>query len=187
MPMSDGHRRIAVVGSTGAGKTALARRLAARLGLPHIELDAIHWGPGWSERPLEEFRAQVAEIVRGERWILDGNYRKARDLIWSRADTLVWLDYPLWLVLWRLVRRTLRRIITREKLWHGNREHWNDAFLGRDSLILWALRSHGRLRQQYPALLQQPEFAHLHVVQLRSSRETERWLAQLDQEATSRG
>ncbi|MEW8979717.1 MAG: AAA family ATPase [Symbiobacterium sp.] len=166
-------RRIVVVGASGSGKTTLARRLAERLGCPHVEVDALHWGPNWTPIPLDEFRSRVDQATAGDRWTCDGNYSKVRDLTWGRADTLVWLDYRLPLVLWRLLRRTLRRIARREALWNGNRESFRTQFLSRHSLFLWALQSHGRHRREYPRVLQRPEYAHLTVIRLRSPREAE--------------
>jgi len=114
-------KRISVVGTTGSGKTTFARELAQRLGVPHVELDALHWEPNWTEAPLEVFRARVDLALRGEAWVIDGNYSKVRDIIWSRADTVVWLDYALPIILWQLLKRTLKRVFIREELWGKNR------------------------------------------------------------------
>jgi adenylate kinase family enzyme len=172
-------RRIVVVGVTGSGKTALARVLSRRLGLPHVELDALYWGPNWTPVPDEVFRARVAEALRGEAWVADGNYGIVRDIVWARVDTLVWLDYDLPVILWRLTQRMWQRVFTQEELWNGNRERLRDHFFSRNSLYLWALKTHGRRRREYPLHLRRPEFAHLAVVRLRSPRATEDWLASL--------
>jgi adenylate kinase family enzyme len=171
--------RIAVVGLTGSGKSTLAGQLAALLEVPRVELDALHWQPGWQELALEPFRAQVARATAGPAWVVDGNYSKVRDLVWSRATTLVWLDYSLLVVLPQLFWRTLRRIRTREVLWNGNLETWRGTFLSRDSLLVWALKTYGRHRREYPRLLAQPEYAHLDLIRLTSRAATERWLAWL--------
>ncbi len=89
-------QRINVVGVTGSGKTTLARRLSDRLDIPHVELDALFWGPGWTETPDDVFRERVRQALAGERWVVDGNYSRIRDIIWPRADTIIWLDYS-WL------------------------------------------------------------------------------------------
>jgi len=170
--------RIAVIGTTGAGKTTLARELARRLGYPHIELDALHWEPNWTEAPLEVFRARVDAALCGDGWVIDGNYGKVRDIIWSRADTVVWIDYTLPIILWRLIWRTCKRVITREELWGGNREDIR-AIFGRDSIILWALKTYERRRREYPALLQCREYAHLRLIHLHSPREANKWLAEI--------
>lgn len=171
-------RRIAVVGSTGSGKTTLARELAHRFGSPHVEFDALHWEPNWTQAAVDVFRGRVGEALSGDAWVADGNYGAVRDITWSRADTIVWLDYRLSIILSRLIRRTLRRVTTGEELWNGNRERWAHQFT-RDSLLLWALQTYHRRRRDYTRYLQQPEYAHLTVIHLRSPSETRRWLSSI--------
>ena len=112
-------RRLVVVGTTGAGKSTLAKRLSETLGLNFVELDALYWEPGWRAASVADFRARVVEATAGDDWVVAGNYRQVRDIIWPLADTVVWLDYSLPLLFARLTRRTLRRAITREVLWNG--------------------------------------------------------------------
>jgi adenylate kinase family enzyme len=169
------YHRIAVVGTTGSGKTTLAERISSRWGLPHVELDALHWGPGWTEVPVERFREQTAAALSGESWVVDGNYREVRDIVWGRADTIVWLDYPVWLILARLAWRTCRRVFSHTELWGGNRESFRTQFFTQDSLFLWAWHTYPIRRQEYPLLLAQPQHAHLTAVRLRSPREAQRW------------
>lgn len=171
--------RIVVVGTTGSGKTTMARHLAGRLGLRHVELDALHWEPGWQEAPLDVFRRRVEAATAGDGWALDGNYSKVRDIYWPRADSLVWLDYGLHVILWRLWWRTLRRVTTREELWNGNRESARTALCTRDSILLWALQTYKRRRRQYRELLASPESRHLVVVHLTTPRNARAWLASL--------
>jgi adenylate kinase family enzyme len=168
-------RRVVVIGTTGSGKSTLAAALANRLGCPHVELDALHWEPGWVMAPTEVFRARVAEALADDSWVADGNYHKARDLIWRAADTVVWLDLPLPVILGRLWRRSWRRMRDRELLWGGSRETFANLFLSRDSLFVWAVRTHRRHRREWAAALRQPEHAHLRVVRLRSPREVAAW------------
>ena len=168
-------RRILVLGASGNGKTTVACTLAARLGVPHVELDALHHGPNWSEPPADEFRRRVAAALDGDGWVADGDYSsKLGDLVLERADTVVWLDQPLPLILWRLWRRTYRRIRRREELWSGNRESWRGAFWGRESLFVWTIRSHFRKRRTLPERF--ARHPHLEVVRLRSPRAVERYL-----------
>jgi adenylate kinase family enzyme len=172
-------RRINVVGTTGSGKTTTARQTACRLRLPHVELDALHWDPNWTEAPLAIFRERIAQALAGDAWVVDGNYSKARDLIWSRVELVVWLDYPLAVIMRQLVWRTLRRTLLREELWNGNRERFRDALFACDSILWWALTTHRRRRAQYQALFAQPAYAGLAVVRLPSPRATRDWLARL--------
>lgn len=172
-------KRIVVVGATGSGKSTLAGRLAGILGCPFVEPDALFWGPSWTPVPREEFRRKVVEAIAGDVWTIGGNYSVARDLIWQRADTLIWLDYPLPLVLWRLMQRTLRRIVTQEMLWGGNVESWRGQFASRDSLFVWAFKTHFRRRREMPVLLAQPEYAHLHALQFCRPGQVEEWVRRL--------
>ncbi len=171
-------QRITVIGTSGSGKTTVARRLAGLLGIPHIELDALHWEAGWQAAPADVLRARVAAAVAGEAWVTDGNYAIVRDLVWARADTLVWLDYRLPRVMWQVAARTVRRIATGEPLWSGNRERLRMA-LSRDSILLWALRTHRLRRRDFPVLLGAPEAAHLSCFRFGNPRLTRAWLAKV--------
>ena len=171
--------RVSVIGSTGSGKSTFARRLAEKLDSEHIELDALHWEPNWVEAPDEIFRARVDAATRAGRWVVDGNYSQVRDLVWGRADLIVWLDLPFRTVLWRLSRRTFGRAFRREELWGGNRENLWTHFLTRDSLFLWLFQTYWRRKREFPESFRRPEYAHLRVVNLRSPREAEDWLGVL--------
>jgi adenylate kinase family enzyme len=161
-------RRVAVVGVTGSGKTTFARGLSARLGVPYVELDALHWQPNWTGTDPDQLRARVAQAVERPGWVIEGNYSKVRDLIWPAADTLVWLDYSLALVLCRLVRRTVRRSLAREMLWGTNRERFFPNFIPPNGLFPWLFKTHPQYRREYPLALRRPEYAHLDVVRLRT-------------------
>ncbi|GAB4443244.1 MAG: hypothetical protein OHK0035_36380 [Cyanobacteria bacterium J069] len=178
-------QRIAIVGTSGSGKTTLAQQVGRRLGMAHIELDALHWEADWVAAPPEVFRARVATALKGDRWVTDGNYSRVRDLVWQRADTVVWLDYPLVLVLWRSLRRALWRSFTGVELWNGNRETWQQTFFSGDSVLLWTLRTYHRRRREYPLLLAQPESVHLNVARVRSPWQAQRWLANLESHSDS--
>lgn len=173
-------QRISIVGKTGSGKTTLAGQLALCLNIRHIELDAIHWLPNWQERNPGEFVEMVTQQLDSkEQWIVDGNYNSAaRPIVWQRAETVIWLDYPLWLVYWRLFRRTLTRLVTRQTLWNNNRETLR-ALWGKDSLIRYARHQHQRHRRNYPILLAQPEYQHLTLMRLTTPRATQRFLDHL--------
>src|SRR3954470_19042892 len=101
--------RIVILGRTGSGKTTLARQLAAALHVPHVELDSLYFGPDFSTAPLEVLRERTSAAIAGERWVTDGNKRAVRDLVWPRADTIVWLDYPFSVSVWRVAQGARRR------------------------------------------------------------------------------
>lgn len=167
-----------MVGTTGSGKTTLARELAAPLGCPYIELDELFWGPGWSMAELPVFRSRVASVVAGDEWVVDGGYSDVRDLVWARADTVVWLDYPLTVTLSRLVRRIAARIRDGTELWPGtgNRESIRNQVFSRDPLVWFAIRTHHGRRRRIAAMLARPEYAHLVVQRFRQPREADEWL-----------
>ncbi|HKE75497.1 MAG TPA: shikimate kinase [Acidimicrobiales bacterium] len=172
-------RRVSVVGNSGSGKTTLGRGLAAALGVPFVELDGLVHQPGWTELPTDEFRAAVRTVVAGDGWVVDGNYGRVRDLVWDRADTVVWLDLPRWRVMRQLVGRTLRRGVTRQELWNGNRESLRN-FVRRnpeESIVVWAYTNHDRYRDRYAALSADPAHAGLRFVRLRSPAEVRAFLA----------
>jgi adenylate kinase family enzyme len=172
-------RRVSVVGNSGSGKSTLAVALAARLGAPCVELDAIFHQPGWTERPVEDFRARVADAAAGDTWVIDGNYSAVRDLVWARADTVVWLDLPRPAVMRRVVTRTVRRAARRQELWNGNREPWSN-FWSLDpqrSVVAWAWTRHRNYRARYEAALADPAWARLRFVRLRSTAEVRRFVS----------
>jgi adenylate kinase family enzyme len=102
-----GHR-IVILGPSGAGKTTLARVICDVYRLPHVPLDALSWDPGPRRCDVQVFRERVALAVEGEYWVVDGQYPQVRDIVWSRADTIIWLDYSLWVCARRLVGRRIK-------------------------------------------------------------------------------
>jgi adenylate kinase family enzyme len=167
-------RRFHVVGTSGSGKSTVAARLAATLGVPHVELDALYWEPGWTEAADDLFLARLGEALSGDGWVVCGNYgRLARAVVWARVDTVVWLDLPRSTVMRQVVTRTLRRRWRRELLWGTNRESLRKALLSRDSILWWAWSTHARNRAEYEALLLG---APSSVVRLRSRSEVDRWI-----------
>lgn len=181
--------RVAVVGTSGSGKSTFARALAARIAAPHVELDAINWQAGWRDlntHDVAEFRRRVATAVAPDRWVSDGNYSKVRDLVLARATHLVWLDYPRALTTWRVFRRSLGRALSKEELWPGtgNREEFR-RWLDRDHPIRWAWDTYHERRAAYSALLADPAVAHLTKHRLSKPREAQPLLERLARESAS--
>jgi adenylate kinase family enzyme len=176
-------QRISVVGTAGSGKSTFARRLATRLGVALIELDALNWGPNWTPAEVETFRDRARVATAADAWVCDGNYSAVRPIVLERSDTVVWLDLPLRTCLWRVLRRTVRRTRTREDLWgSGNRESWRKQ-LGRESLLLWVLTTHRRRRREYADRFADPAMAHIRVHRFRSSAAADVWLEALQHPA----
>ncbi len=138
------YKRVVVIGVTSSGKSTLAEKIAKRFELNYIELDALNWEPNWQAAPLEVFRSRVEMATQAEKWIVAGNYHTVRDLIWPKAETILWLDYPLLTVLWRLTRRSFTRRWTQELLWGTNREPlWKHFKLwSNDSLYHWLFKKY---------------------------------------------
>jgi adenylate kinase family enzyme len=161
--------RIVVVGTSGAGKTTLARIIAAALAIPHIELDALHWAADWqalSRIDPGEFVRRVATATAGDAWVVDGNYAMVREVTWGRATHLVWLDYGRTLIMWRVIRRTCVRAVSRKELWSGNVERWRNL-LRPSHPIRWAWSTWRARRDEFEALLGQDAHAHLIVRRIR--------------------
>jgi adenylate kinase family enzyme len=172
-------RRINVRGTSGVGKSTFSAEIARRLGIPHIELDALYHGPNWSEPTPEVFRARVRTTMEGhpEGWVIDGSYdSKLRETVVAEADTIVWLDLPLRTTFFRLWNRTMHRIRNKTELWNGNRETWRDQFASRQSIFVWTLRSHLKHRRDWPSRFASDP----RLVRLRSDAEVSRWLNALE-------
>jgi adenylate kinase family enzyme len=167
------------VGCSGSGKTTLARSLAAALDARHIELDSIYHQPDWTPLNDEEFQSKVNDATRGGRWVVDGNYSAIQEIVWNRADTVVWFDLPYLVVLARTIRRTLRRTLTQEELWNGNREPMSNLWSinPENSIIAWTATRHSHYRRRYADAARSPQWARLRFVRLRSQAEAEGFLA----------
>jgi adenylate kinase family enzyme len=172
-------QRVLVVGASGSGKSTLARAAAASLRVPYVELDALYHGPGWV--PRAAFTSDVEAATRGDAWVVDGNYAAVRELLWSRADAVVWLDLPRGLVEWQVVRRSLVRWLTGAELWNGNREPSPLAWRDPEHPVRWSWTKHGQYQTRYAARFADPAWAHLRRVRLRSRDEVRHFLAAADE------
>ena len=183
-------KRIIVIGSSNAGKSTLAERLAARLDVPFIELDALHWEPGWVEAKLDVFRDRIRAAIEPDAWVMAGNYlRKQQEVSWPCADTIVFLDLPLPTLLRRCTRRCWQRWRSQEALYGGeNRENLSDSLMiwnTDKSLIAHITTTHRRRRSDYDAMSRDRRWAHLLFIRLRSVEEINDWLARVGCDAAS--
>lgn len=177
-------RRILVYGVTGSGKSTAAERIAARAGLPVFLADGFCWEPGWTAVPEELQRERFATAVAGDGWVLDTVYSTSLEFVVPRAELIVALDYPRWLSLQRLVRRSVRRAITREQICNGNIETWR-GLVAKDSILRWHFRSFARKRRrirQWAAAIDGPR-----VLLMRWPRDLDRFIAGLAESRVPRG
>jgi adenylate kinase family enzyme len=167
-------RRILITGTSGAGKTTLARALSGRLGVPHTDIDGLYHGPGWVPRP--EFVAEATALASTDEWVTEWQYSAVRPLFLARADLLVWLDISRVHVMRQVVPRTLRRRLHRIEMWHGNVEPplWT-IFSRRDHIVRWAWRTHPKTTARMRVVLASGDAPV--VVRLRNRREVHAWLA----------
>jgi len=174
---------VSVVGNSGSGKIFVARRVAAVLGVPHIELDSLHHLAGWQPVDPATFRDQIDALTREEGWVVDGNYRAVvvDGPVWQRADAVVWIDLPQQVVMRQVVGRTVRRVVRREELWNGNREPIRSlvAWDPSKSIVRWAYTQHDKYRERYEGAMRAPAYRHLTFVRPRSRTAVERWLGDL--------
>lgn len=176
-------RRVSVIGNSGSGKTRLARQLAEHVGVPFVELDALHHLAGWEPIDPDVFLLRVREIADTDSWVIDGNYRTVvmDGPVWQRADTIVWVDLPRWQTIWQVTSRSVARAVTRQELWNGNRESVRNLF-ARDpdrSIIRWSWTQHGKYRDRYGTAMTDPRLGHITFVRLSSRRRAAQWFASL--------
>jgi adenylate kinase family enzyme len=170
-----------VRGTSGSGKTTLAKAISSVRGIPHVELDGIYHQRGWTPLHDDEFVERVNAVSATPEWVVCGNYRQVSATLLDRADTVVLYDLPRWLVMWRVVTRSLSRAVRNEELWNGNREGWrNLASLDpQTSIIAWAWTTHERRHLSTLELLERPPNDALRLVHLTSAaaeRHFYRWL-----------
>ena len=178
-----------MIGSAGSGKTTVATELAEVLGCAHIELDAIFQQPGWTHPDTEEFRRQIHAAVSAPAWVADGNYSAVRDLVWQQADTVLCLDFPRPVVMYRLIARSLRRAYHQTELWNGNRESFANLFsLKPDrSIIAWSFSRHALYRRRYAVATVDPQWSALQFIALQSSTQVSQFLKNAQRFTDQRG
>ena len=171
-------RRIHVTGNSCSGKSTLGRRIATALNVPHVELDALNWEPGWvslAEKAPEELERRISDATSGDGWVVSGSYMGfSMRAFWPRAETVVWLDLPSYRLIWRVLIRSWKRWRSKELLWGTNYERfwpnlkvWNRE----DSLLWWIVTQQKRKRMRMRSLMEDPAWRHVTFIHLRSPSE----------------
>ncbi|MEX0761044.1 MAG: AAA family ATPase [Dehalococcoidia bacterium] len=162
-----------IIGSGGSGKSTLARQISEITHLPVLHLDAYYWRTGWKPTPDSEWEERVQELAAGDRWIMDGNYSRTLHLRLPRVDTIVLLELPRALCLWRVVSRSIKyRSQTRPDMAEGCPERVSLEFLK----WVW-----NYTHRSLPVTLQKIEEhgQHAAVHRLRSTRQIHNFIAGL--------
>ena len=183
-------QRVIVVGSSCSGKSTLGERLASLLGVPFVELDALYWKPNWVGTDDDEFKEKIRAATAGDGWVVAGGYTaRTVPILWPRVETIVWLDLPLRVSTWRIIKRSWRRSRSNELLWGTNYEKfwpqwklWDD-----ESLLTFTWKNHRGKRERYEAAMTDPQWAHIRWVRLRSQRELDAWLRTVEAERQRSG
>jgi adenylate kinase family enzyme len=171
-------KKINVVGTSGTGKSTFSQKLAQRLNYPYIEMDKVFWEPNWKQPTDETFFAKLKSALDQETWVLDGNYSRSVPIKWEKVEMVIWLDYSFSRTLYQSVKRALKRSLTKEELWEGtgNRESFLKSFFSKESIILWMITTHKKVKLKYESALTNPKVAHIQCVRLRSPKEAEEFL-----------
>ena len=179
-------RRIVIVGTSGSGKSTLAERISEKLNIPIVELDALFWKDNWTNLNDKEFLNRVEQSVAPSSWVLTGNYSKARKIIWSRADTLIWLDYSYAHTFKQILSRSIKRAWTKEPLWGTNcTESFRRSFFSKESVILWMMTSYRDNKLEYNRVFSQRPFDNLSYLRFTNPQDTEKWLQNLNKNGPS--
>ncbi len=176
--------KIIVVGATGSGKSTLCKKLSAKLNYPYIQLDLLFWKPNWQSSTDEEFFPKIENVIKeNNQWVLDGNYSRTMKITWPMADTVIWIDYPFWVVFYQNFTRAIKRSITREELWPNtnNRESIIRLF-SKDSILKWLVQTYPRMKQRYETAINDPQNSHLQFYRLKSRNEVSKFLININTE-----
>lgn len=174
-------KKINVIGSSGSGKSTFSKKLARKLDLPYIEMDAMFWGKNWYWPSDEEFFEKLEQALGQDSWVLDGNYTRTIPIKWKEVDTVIWIDFSFLRTFYQASSRAISRIISQEEIWPGtgNKETWGKLF-SKDSIVLWMLKNYRRNKRRYAILDQNPAYEHIKFIRLRSPKDCLAFLRELD-------
>ncbi|EQC48910.1 AAA domain protein [Bacteriovorax sp. BSW11_IV] len=177
-------KKILVIGTSGSGKSTFANKLSKKLSIPHFQLDALQFKDNWEIKEDSEFFSAIENSLKNDSWIIDGNYGRTHHLTWPKADTVIWIDLPLWLTLYQNFSRSFKRALTKEIIWEGlnNRESFKMLF-SKESVTLWALKTYKTNRERYTHRMSDPKLSHIKFHHLKSRRDIRNFLQKINREA----
>jgi adenylate kinase family enzyme len=180
-------KKIIVIGSSGAGKTTLAKELSLTLSIPHTELDGLYHQANWEPTTNEKFIKQVKAFTNEPQWILCGNYySKLSEEIWPQADTIIWCDYSFVRVFGRLLRRTFTRSVAKTELWSGNYESFYTNFFTKDSILVWTIKTWKKQKSRYNQLYNNPDsLSGVRLVRIKTPKDMRELLQNIQQLAVA--
>lgn len=165
-------KKIIVIGTSASGKTTLATRLAGQFKLKLIDLDEYFWLENWTTKSKEDFHQSIRDAIASKYWVVSGNYNSTFHLTWPEADTIIWLNYPDWLIYWRFIKRTFDRVILGQRCCNGNKESLSRSF-GPHSLIWWIFKTKDRNRLRYGEIFESG-IEGKNLVEIKSPQEVEK-------------
>ena len=177
-------RRIHVTGNSSSGKSTFAAALADAIGAEFVELDALNWLPDWvglNATDPDKLVRRFADATSGDTWVAAGSYMTfAQQAFWSRLDTVIYLDLPMPLLVWRVLRRSWQRWRSQELLWGTNVENfWKHlaVWRGEESLVWWIVTQHAHKQRRFFDQVADPQWRHVRFIRLKSTREIGAFLA----------
>jgi adenylate kinase family enzyme len=173
--------RFVIIGTSGSGKSTFGNALAQVLHCPFTDLDELFWGPNWTAVSHIEFENTVRAAADEEKWVVAGNYSAVRDILWLRATHIVWLNLNRRVILYRVLKRTIRRILLRIELWNGNKESIRSAFFSKDSVLLYSFTSFTENRRKFAVVRQESKYAHLQWIEISTSSQTKECIEKYSQ------
>jgi len=169
-------KKIVIIGTSSSGKTTLGKYISNKMNIPHKELDEFYWEANWTGAEASVFRNRVDEFTKNETWVVDGNFGQIRDLLWKKANTIIWLDYPIHIILKQFLRRSIIRSIKKEKLWNNNTETFRNNIFSSNSLLIWIFKTYRSNKQEFAELMKSNKYSHLKFIRLEHPNETEQFL-----------
>lgn len=171
--------KILIIGTTGSGKSTLASKISEKLNVKHIEQDNFFWQPNWQITPKEEFVSKVTDEIKNDSWVTCGNHGAVRELLANKANIIIWLDYPFHVILYRILKRTFRRIVFKKKCCNGNTETFKQTFFSKNSILLWVFKTYKKRKVNYAKLFNELSSSNKKLLRFKKAKEADEFLKNL--------